>query len=67
MAQAKKKEVIPPEAAPGEYGPITYDEFRALPEDVRKRRTKRVYEKFLAAREQLAKLGDETARDGNRR
>ena len=47
MAQAKKKEVIPPEAAPGEYGALSWDEWQALPEDVRRRRAQRGYEKFL--------------------
>ena len=57
MSEPKKKEEIPPDAAPGEYGPITWPEFQALPEDVRKRRTKRVYEKTMAAIERLKKLG----------
>jgi hypothetical protein len=48
MDQPFKKPEIPPDAAPGEYGPITWDEFQALPEDVRQRRAKRVYEKTLA-------------------
>lgn len=39
---------IPPDAAPGEYGPITCDEFLKLPEDVRQRRMKRAYEKLMA-------------------
>ena len=50
MASEKLKQEIPPDAAPGEYGPITYDEFLALPDDVRKRRTKRVYDKYMALR-----------------
>ena len=48
MGKPFRKEEIPPDAAPGEYGPITWPEFQALPEDVRKRRAKRVYEKTLA-------------------
>ena len=48
MDKPFKKEEIPPDAAPGEYGPITHTEFMALPEDVRMRRAKRVYEKTLA-------------------
>ncbi|HYC88307.1 MAG TPA: hypothetical protein VEO54_03780 [Thermoanaerobaculia bacterium] len=47
MSTPFKKDEIPPDAAPGEYGPITWPEFQALPEDVRKRRAKRVYEKTL--------------------
>jgi hypothetical protein len=43
-----KEQEIPPDAAPGEYGPIMADEYFALPEDVRMRRAKRAYEKFLA-------------------
>ena len=57
MSKPVKKEEIPPDAAPGEYGPITWEEFQKLPEDVRKRLAKRVYEKTLAVREQLKKLG----------
>ena len=52
-----EKEEIPPDAAPGEYGPITWSEFQALPEDVRKRRVKRVYEKTMAVREWLKSTG----------
>jgi hypothetical protein len=48
MAKAKQLDLTPPDAAPGEFGPITYDEFLALPEDVRRRRTQRVYEKAMA-------------------
>ena len=49
MAKTKQlAETPPPEAAPGEFGPITYPEFLALPEDVRQRRVKRVYEKYMA-------------------
>ena len=47
------REEIPPDAAPGEYGPITWPEFQALPEDVRQRRIKRVYEKTMRAIEFL--------------
>jgi hypothetical protein len=53
MDKPFKKEEIPPDAAPGEYGPITWSEFQALPEDVRKRRAQRVYEKTMAVREWL--------------
>lgn len=48
MGKPKTLEEIPPDAAPGEYGPIYYDEFLALPEDVRQRRIKRGYERFLS-------------------
>jgi hypothetical protein len=49
MAKAKEVEVpVPAEPAPGEFGPITWPEFLALPEDVRQRRAKRVYEKTMA-------------------
>lgn len=49
MAKAKEAEVAAPaEPAPGEFGPITYPEFLALPEDVRQRRIKRAYEKAMA-------------------
>lgn len=45
-----KREEVPPDAAPGEYGPITWPEYQALPEDVRMRRAKRAYEKLIALR-----------------
>lgn len=45
-----KPQPIPPDAAPGEYGPITYDELWALPEDVRQRRIKRVAAKWMAVK-----------------
>lgn len=50
---AKVKEVeVPPAAAevplPGEFGPITWPEFLALPEEVRLRRAQRGYERFMA-------------------
>ena len=48
MRKAKPIESAPPEAAPGEYGPITASEYFALPEDVRQRRAKRAYEKLMA-------------------
>lgn len=47
MANPKPLE-IPPDALPGEYGPIYYDEYMALPEEVRMRRAKRAYEKLMA-------------------
>jgi hypothetical protein len=63
-----KKEEIPPEAAPGEYGPITWPEFQALPEDVRQRRAKRVYEKFMALKGKVhITLDIDEARGRNRR
>ena len=63
-----KTEEIPPDAAPGEYGPITVPEFLALPEDVRQRRIKRVYEKTLALRGKIhIKLDIDEARGRNRR
>lgn len=45
-----KKDAIPRDAAPGEYGPITWSEFQALPADVQKRRMKRAHEKLMALR-----------------
>lgn len=48
MGKAKHAEVIPPDAAPGEFGPIMYPEYLALPEDVRQRRAARAYQKLLA-------------------
>jgi hypothetical protein len=47
MAKAKQIENTLPEAAPGEYGPITDSEYFALPEGVRQRRAKRAYEKLM--------------------
>lgn len=66
MSKPKKAE-IPPDAAPGEYGPITWPEFLALPEDVRRRRAKRVYEKTLAVREMLKTTLVHDAGDPRRR
>jgi hypothetical protein len=57
MSKALERTEIPPDAAPGEYGPITWSEFQALPEDVRQRRAQRVYEKTLAVREYLVSTG----------
>ena len=48
MAKPKQLDVPPPEAAPGEFGPIMANEYFALPEEVRRRRAKRAYEKFMA-------------------
>ncbi|HEY0158314.1 MAG TPA: hypothetical protein VGF28_13615 [Thermoanaerobaculia bacterium] len=48
MARAKQIDAPPPEAAPGEFGPIMADDYFALPEDVRRRRAQRVYEKWMA-------------------
>lgn len=48
MGKAKEVEKTPPDAVPGEFGPITYDQSLALPEDVRKRRAQRAYAKFKA-------------------
>ena len=48
MGKTKPIETPVPEAAPGEYGPITASEYFALPEDVRQRRAKRAYEKLMA-------------------
>lgn len=71
MGKPKRMEkagAIPPDAAPGEYGPITVPEFLALPEDVRQRRIKRVYEKTQALRGKIhIQLCDEDARGRNRR
>jgi hypothetical protein len=68
MAKPKWKDEIPPDAAPGEYGPITWPEFQALPEDVRQRRIKRVSQKTTALLELLRKESDvDEACDGSRR
>lgn len=48
MGKAKEVEKTPPDAAPGEFGPIMADEYFALPEDVRRRRARRACEKFKA-------------------
>lgn len=67
MAKTLKKTDIPPDAAPGEYGPIYYDEFLALPADVRARRTKRVLEKYMAIRGKVhIELDIDEARGRNR-
>jgi hypothetical protein len=68
MAKPKKTDEIPPDAAPGEYGPITWPEFQALPEEVRLRRAKRVYEKTMALVGKVQiELDIDEARGRNRR
>jgi hypothetical protein len=67
MGKLKEQE-IPPDAAPGEYGPITYSEYAALPEEVRMRRAKRGYEKFLALKGKIhLNLDIDELRGRNRR
>jgi hypothetical protein len=46
MGKAKEIEMPPSEPAPGEFGPLTPEQFRALPEDVRQRRGQRILAKF---------------------
>ncbi|HEY0373118.1 MAG TPA: hypothetical protein VGD79_14025 [Thermoanaerobaculia bacterium] len=48
MAKTKAIEETPPEALPGEFGPITYPEYLALPEEVRRRRAQRAYKRLIA-------------------
>ncbi len=50
MGKAKKIEDVPLDVAPGEYGPITWEEFQTLPEDARKRRGARALKKLQALR-----------------
>ena len=45
-----KKEEIPPDALPGEYGPLTWEQAQALPDEVRRRRGARVLKKLQALR-----------------
>ena len=68
MGKPKPIEVTPPpEGAPGEFGPITVSEWLALPEDVRQRRAKRGYERFLALKGKVQiKLDIDEARGRNR-
>jgi hypothetical protein len=47
MGKAKPKQETPPDALPGEFGPLYWDEWLALPEEVRQRRAKRGYQRFL--------------------
>ena len=70
MAKAKAIEIadVPVDGAPGEFGPITWPEFLALPEDVRQRRIKRVYEKTMALAGKVhIELDIDEARGRNRR
>ena len=68
MGKAKHAEVIPPAAAPGEFGPITYEELLALPAHVRQRRIQRVYEKAMALKGKIhIQLNVDDARGRNRR
>lgn len=68
MSTPFKKEEIPTDAALGEYGPITWSEFQALPEDVRQRRAKRLYEKYMAVRGKIhISLDIDESRGRNRR
>ena len=48
MSKTKVTEETPPQAAPGEFGPVTASEYFALPEEVRLQRAKRAYEKLMA-------------------
>ena len=68
MGKPKSIEDAPPaEAAPGEFGPITVSEWLALPEDVRQRRARRGYERFLALKGKVhIKLDIDEARGRNR-
>jgi hypothetical protein len=50
MGKAKQLAITPPDAAPGEFGPITYEQLHALPEDVKRRRIQRTFEKAMALR-----------------
>ena len=62
------KPEIPPDAAPGEYGPITWSEYMDLPEEVRMRRARRAYEKFIALKGTMQlELDVDAARGRNRR
>ncbi|HYK04183.1 MAG TPA: hypothetical protein VE974_20700 [Thermoanaerobaculia bacterium] len=47
MGKAKE---TPADAAPGEFGPLTYEQLQGLPEDVKRRRMQRTYEKAMALR-----------------
>lgn len=68
MGKAKRKEEVPPDAAAGEHGPITWDEFQALPEEVRKRRANRVYGMTMALVGKVhIELDVDEARGRNRR
>lgn len=54
-------------SVPREFGPITVSEWLALPEDVRQRRAKRAYEKFLALKGRIQiELDIDEARGRNR-
>ncbi|MGZ5445817.1 MAG: hypothetical protein ACXW5U_20560 [Thermoanaerobaculia bacterium] len=68
MGKAKPVEEPIPEAAPGEFGPITDTEYFALPEDVRQRRAKRAYEKAMALKGTIdLKIDIDELRGRNRR
>jgi len=68
MSKTKAIEEAPSQAAPGEFGPITADEYLALPEDVRQRRAKRAYEKAMALKGTIdLKIDIDELRGRNRR
>lgn len=68
MGKPKTLEEIPPDAAPGEYGPITWDEFQALPDEVQKRRMKRAHERLMALRGKIhLNINTDELRGRNRR
>ena len=68
MGKPKKIEDAAPAAAPGEFGPITWPEYLALPEEVRMRRARRAYEKLIALRGKVhIKLDIDEARGRHRR
>lgn len=68
MAKPKQNGSAVVEAAPGEFGPITADEYFALPEEVRMRRAKRAYEKLMALKGTIdLKIDIDELRGRNRR
>ncbi|HEX8251538.1 MAG TPA: hypothetical protein VF846_00210 [Thermoanaerobaculia bacterium] len=48
MSKAQQRDIAAQESAPGEFGPITPEQFQALPDDVKRRRTERILANFNA-------------------
>jgi hypothetical protein len=67
MSSKAAEETTPVESVPREFGPIMVSEWLALPEDVRQRRAKRGYERFLALKGKIyIELDIDEARGRNR-
>lgn len=68
MGKPKTIEEIPADAAPGEFGPITWDEFKTLSKDVQERRMKRAHALLMSLRGKIhLNIDTDELRGRNRR